>query len=67
MKDKNDLLVKANLKEKEAVPKQDEDSDDYGSVEGDMPHVKLEELLSNMRIACDDDDDSYGEEESKKQ
>jgi hypothetical protein len=28
----------------------DEDDDDWEDVEGDFPHVKLEELLDNLRI-----------------
>ena len=40
---KNELLFKATLK------KQDEDSD-WESVEEDFPHVKLEELLANLKL-----------------
>lgn len=57
---KDDMLFKATLK------KQDSDSD-WESVEEDFPHVKLEELLANLKI--DDTpakhDDSEDEEEKK--
>lgn len=45
--------MKANLKSKE-IREEDEESDNWESVEDDAPVVKLEELLGNMKI--DDED-----------
>lgn len=41
--------MKANLKSKE-IREEDEESDNWESVEDDAPVVKLEELLGNMKI-----------------
>lgn len=46
---KNKLLLKANLKDKKTEKEGDDDSD-WESVEEDAPVVKLEELLANMNI-----------------
>lgn len=54
--EKNKLIMKANLKSKEAI--EDDGSDeDWESVEEDAPVVKLEELLGNMKIEDSDEDD----------
>ena len=60
---KNQLLLKANLKDKKTDNKDDDDSD-WESVEEDAPVVRLEELLANMNIqGQDDDEDDENEEE----
>jgi hypothetical protein len=45
--------LKANLKSKE-IREEDEESDNWESVEDDAPVVKLEELLGNMKIEDSD-------------
>jgi len=45
--------MKANLKSKE-IREEDEESDNWESVEDDAPVVKLEELLGNMKIEDSD-------------
>lgn len=59
---KDELLFKATLK------RQESDSD-WESVEEDFPHVKLEELLANLKIddtpAKVDSEDDDDEEEKK--
>ena len=65
-RNKNEAIVRANLKSKEENSDDDWESD----YEEDAPVVKLEELLGNMKI-CDDDDDeasdgANSEEEEKK-
>ena len=55
---KNEMLFKATLK------KQEEDSD-WESVEEDFPHVKLEELLANLKLDDGPKVESDSEEEKK--
>ena len=57
MRKKDEMLFKATLK------KQDDDSD-WEDVEEDFPHVKLEELLSNLRL---DDGPKVEESESEEE
>lgn len=56
---KDELMFKATLK------KQEEDSD-WESVEEDFPHVKLEELLANLKLDDGPKVESSDSEEEKK-
>ena len=56
---KNELMFKATLK-------QEEDSD-WESVEEDFPHVKLEELLANLKLDDGPKVQSDSGEEEKKE
>lgn len=42
---------------------QKDDDDSWESAEEDAPFVQLGELLSNMKIACDDGDDDENSED----
>ena len=53
-RNKNKLIEKSNMKQKQ-INEADDDSD-WESAEEDAPFVQLGELLSNMKIACDDGD-----------
>ena len=49
---KDKLIEKANMKQKQD---QKDDDDSWESAEEDAPFVQLGELLSNMKIACDNE------------
>lgn len=62
LRQKDAALFQATLKKKSEMVKENDsdDSDDWEDVEEDFPHVKLEELLDNLKI-----DDGTGIEEFK--
>lgn len=55
----SEAVFKASLKTKEDV----DDASSWESVEEDAPAIKLEELLSNMRIADEEEDEAEEEKE----
>lgn len=56
---KNEMMFKATLKK--------EEDSDWESVEEDFPHVKLEELLANLKLDDGPKVQSDSEEEEKKE
>ncbi len=57
----NEKILKATLKEKNDL----DDNEDDDSVEGDYPHIKLEDLLSELQIHDDKGEGDADEEEEK--
>ena len=47
---KDAAIFKATLKQKSKVADEDDDSDWESDVEEDFPHVKLTELLDNLKL-----------------
>jgi hypothetical protein len=54
----NEKLLKATMKEKNEL----DDNEDDDSVEGDYPHIKLEDLLSELQIKDDKEEGGEGDE-----
>ena len=56
---KEQALFKATLKKTPKESKSDDSGDDWEDAEEDFPHVKLEELLDNLKL----DDGTHTDEE----
>jgi hypothetical protein len=58
---KSEQMIKANMKEKE------DGDESWESVEEDAPAIKLEDLLSNMKLDGGNEEEEEDDEESKEE